>query len=166
MEKSEKGKLLVGKRGFLFLEEFDLSPSTVDFGIMTEGGRRRKRKWRETTNCLAQGWMRLFSPPSPLLGKPKRFLFHPPRIATTTLARERPSSPSVHPFLSSPLPALRRFRPSLLTAALFPIWLLDYLGVRRERAGTYDAIGYRISAGSLIGRSTAHGRSRSAPSYD
>lgn len=33
-------------------------------------------------------------PPLPLppsfLGKPKRFLFHPPRIATTTLARERP----------------------------------------------------------------------------
>lgn len=32
-----------------------------------------------------------------------------------------------------------------------------------QRAGTYDAIGYRISAGSLIGRSTAHGRNRSAP---
>lgn len=132
-------------------------------------GRRKKKKKKMARDDELSGTRLdaiVLPPPSPFLGKPKRFLFHPPRIATTTLARERPSSPSVHPFLSSPLPALRRFRPSLLTAALFPIWLLDYLGVRRERAGTYDAIGYRISAGSLIGRSTAHGRSRSAPSYD
>lgn len=71
-------KLLVGKRSFLFLEEFDLSPSsTVDFD-MTERGRRRKRKWRETTNCLAQGWMRLFSPPLPLPWKTEALSLSPP----------------------------------------------------------------------------------------
>ena len=59
------------------------------------------------------------------------------------------------------------FRPSLLSP-LSPLSLFSHLAIGlpwcfEQRAGTYDAIGYRISAGSLIGRSTAHGRSRSAP---
>lgn len=63
------------------------------------------------------------------------------------------SSLTVHPSLASALSPPACISPHL---AIGLPWCF-------ERAGTYDAIGYRISAGSLIGRSTAHGRSRSAP---
>lgn len=62
------------------------------FSIDDRFGRKRKKMARDES-CLAQGWIVLSHLPSPppfFLGKPKRFLFHPPRIATTTLARERP----------------------------------------------------------------------------
>lgn len=62
------------------------------FPIDDRFGRKRKKMARDES-CLAQGWIVLSHLPSPppfFLGKPKRFLFHPPRIATTTLARERP----------------------------------------------------------------------------
>lgn len=64
------------------------------FSIDDRFGRFGKRKkMARDESCLAQGWIVLSHLPSPppfFLGKPKRFLFHPPRIATTTLARERP----------------------------------------------------------------------------
>lgn len=62
------------------------------FPIDDRFGRKRKKMARDES-CLAQGWIVLSHLPSPppfFLEKPKRFLFHPPRIATTILARERP----------------------------------------------------------------------------
>lgn len=107
--------------------------------------------------------------PSPLLPwKTEALSLSPPSHRDNDIGeRASPPPPPVHPFLSSssssegsrPSPPPRR------RAFSHPAIGLPS-GVRRERAGTYDAIGYRISAGSLIGRSTAHGRSRSPPSYD
>lgn len=131
-------------------------------------GRRKKKKKKMARDDELSGTRldAIVLPPLPLPWKTEALSLSPPSHRDNDIGERASLLPLCSSLSLLPLPALRRFRPSLLTAALFPIWLLDYLGVRRERAGTYDAIGYRISAGSLIGRSTAHGRSRSAPSYD
>lgn len=145
---------------------FFFFPSTIDLDDL-----ERERKWRGTN--LVWHKVGLFSPTSPPL--PPSSLENRSAFSFTPLAsrqrywRESVPSPSSRSSLSLLLLLLRRgSRPSpppRRRAFSHPAIGLPS-GVRRERAGTYDAIGYRISAGSLIGRSTAHGRSRSPPSYD
>lgn len=143
------------------------------FSIDDRFGRFGKRKkMARDESCLAQGWIVLSHLPSPSLPPS---LENRSAFSFTPLAsrqrhwRESVPSPSSRSSLSLLLLLLRRgSRPSpppRRRAFSHPAIGLPS-GVRRERAGTYDAIGYRISAGSLIGRSTAHGRSRSPPSYD
>lgn len=142
------------------------------FPIDDRFGRKRKKMARDES-CLAQGWIVLSHLPSPSLPPS---LENRSAFSFTPLAsrqrhwRESVPSPSSRSSLSLLLLLLLRrgSRPSpppRRRAFSHPAIGLPS-GVRRERAGTYDAIGYRISAGSLIGRSTAHGRSRSPPSYD
>lgn len=148
----------------VFRRIFFFFPSTIDLD-------ERERKWRGTN--LVWHKVGLFSPTSPPL--PPSSLENRSAFSFTPLAsrqrhwRESVPSPSSRSSLSLLLLLLRRgSRPSpppRRRAFSHPAIGLPS-GVRRERAGTYDAIGYRISAGSLIGRSTAHGRSRSPPSYD
>lgn len=148
MEKSEKGKLLVGKRGFLFLEEFDLSSSTVDFGIMTEGGRRRKRKWRETTNCLAQGWMRLFSPPPPpSLGNRSAFSFTPLASRQRHWRESVPPPPLFIPFSPPPSQPSAAFGPLSSPPRFFPsgYWTTLAFGGSGQGPMMRSGIEYRLA---------------------
>lgn len=152
------------RRRASFSKNLFFFPSTIDLD-------ERERKWRGTN--LVWHKVGLFSPTSPPL--PPSSLKNRSAFSFTPLAsrqrhwRESVPSPSSRSSLSLLLLLLRRgSRPSpppRRRAFSHPAIGLPS-GVRRERAGTYDAIGYRISAGSLIGRSTAHGRSRSPPSYD
>lgn len=153
------------RRRASFSKNLFFFPSTIDLD-------ERERKWRGTN--LVWHKVGLFSPTSPPL--PPSSLENRSAFSFTPLAsrqrhwRESVPSPSSRSSLSLLLLLLLRrgSRPSpppRRRAFSHPAIGLPS-GVRRERAGTYDAIGYRISAGSLIGRSTAHGRSRSPPSYD